>query len=70
MREVFGLTFPALVRDLRLARAARRLADGDETVAAIARAVGLDNPGYFARLFRRAHACAPLIPPAAPRALA
>jgi AraC-like DNA-binding protein len=60
VREVFGLTFPALLRDLRLARAARRLADGDETVAVIARAVGLDDPGYFARLFRRAHGCAPL----------
>ena len=60
VREVFGLTFPALLRDLRLARAARRLADGDEAVGVVARAVGLDDPGYFARLFRRAHGCAPL----------
>lgn len=43
----------------RLREARRLLADTDLTVAAVGRRVGYDDPGYFARRFRREHGVAP-----------
>jgi len=53
VREVCGCSLQALVQEERLHAAQRRLADTDETVAAIGAAVGWPDAPHFARIFRR-----------------
>ncbi|GAB4056414.1 two-component regulator propeller domain-containing protein [Spirosoma litoris] len=40
------------IREMRLAKAAELLLEGDESVTQIAYAVGFDNPSYFTKLFQ------------------
>ncbi len=47
------------VLDVRLRHAAERLRAEDTPIAAIAEAVGFDDPNYFARRFRARHGCTP-----------
>lgn len=48
----FGQPLHRFIIDQRLERAAHSLIWRDEPVAAVARGVGYDDPGYFGRLFR------------------
>lgn len=59
VRQLTGRTFPELIREARLAQAARLLMSGDETVRAIAGQVGFTDAGYFNRVFRRAFGTSP-----------
>jgi AraC-like DNA-binding protein len=57
-----GVTFSEWVRDRRLERCRRDLADpalAGETVLAIAVSWGFRNPSHFSRLFRAAYGCSP-----------
>jgi AraC-like DNA-binding protein len=57
-----GLTVSAWIRDRRLERCRRDLADpalAGETVASIAWSWGFRNPGHFSRVYRAAYGCAP-----------
>ncbi|MFW5829144.1 MAG: helix-turn-helix transcriptional regulator, partial [Planctomycetota bacterium] len=47
-----------LIRE-RLRRAAGLLRGGDEPVAAVAAAVGMQDPSYFSRLFKRQEGLSP-----------
>lgn len=59
VKELFGLTFPALVRRCRMQAAARLLAGGDERIATVARQVGYRDAERFAAHFRAVHGCPP-----------
>jgi transcriptional regulator GlxA family with amidase domain len=52
-RNATGMSPLEYVHTLRLEEAKQMLEAGDEPVEAIARAVGYEDPGYFARLFKR-----------------
>src|SRR5690606_5627885 len=52
-RSATGMSPLEYVHTLRLEEAKQMLEAGDEPVEAIARAVGYEDPGYFARLFKR-----------------
>jgi AraC-like DNA-binding protein len=57
-----GLTVSAWIRDRRLERCRRDLADpalAGETVASIAYGWGFRNPRHFSRVYRAAFGCAP-----------
>ena len=60
VRTHFGKTFPELVTEQRIAHAERLLAGSHLTAAAVARAVGFDDPSYFHRVFRRRTGRSPL----------
>ena len=53
-RAASGRSAHALLTSRRLFEAQRRLADGCEPVADVARASGFGSPAYFARAFRKA----------------
>ncbi|MFH1023715.1 MAG: helix-turn-helix domain-containing protein [Planctomycetota bacterium] len=53
VREVFGMTFSALVRSVKLREAAIRLRTTDLPVGEVARQVGVPDPNYFSRMFSR-----------------
>jgi AraC-like DNA-binding protein len=55
VKDLFGITFPALVRRLRLAAAARLLEQEGMTVQAAAARVGCRDRDWFARHFRAAY---------------
>lgn len=59
LKELFGLTFPALVRRQRMQAAARLLAGCGAGVAEVARRVGYRDAERFARHFRAVHGAAP-----------
>jgi AraC family transcriptional regulator len=52
-KQTTGLTPHAYVTSVRLTRAKDRLLRSQDSVAAVAQAVGLTNVGHFRRLFRR-----------------
>ncbi|MDA3959357.1 MAG: helix-turn-helix domain-containing protein [Planctomycetota bacterium] len=52
VRELSGSSFTALREQVRLERAQQLLRDDDRPIAAVARAVGIDDPNYFTRYFR------------------
>jgi AraC-like DNA-binding protein len=58
-RRLTGDSPNAYFRRLRLHRAARLLMTTDESVAAIARRMGYEDPLYFSRAFRRVHGVSP-----------
>jgi AraC family transcriptional activator of pobA len=55
-----GRTVQQWIAERRLAEARRLLAETDLTVAAVGEAAGFNDPSYFVRTFRRAHALTPL----------
>jgi AraC-like DNA-binding protein len=59
VRELFGITFPALVRRIRMQTAARLLAQHGLSVAEAAARVGCRDRDWFARHFREIHGCTP-----------
>jgi AraC-like DNA-binding protein len=59
VRERTGRTVLEWITDRRLVEARRLLATTDLPVATVAAAVGVTDPGYFARIFRRAHGVSP-----------
>lgn len=59
VRRLTGRTVVDWILDRRMAEARVLLAETDLPVADVARRVGLPDPGYFARRFRREHGVAP-----------
>jgi AraC-like DNA-binding protein len=58
-RRRFGLTPVAYRLRLRLQLAGKLLLGNRVTVAEAAKAVGFNDPAYFARVFKRAHGLSP-----------
>ncbi len=58
-RQQMGMSFVEYLNDYRLQMAARMLVSTEETVTAIARLCGFDQPSYFNRLFRRKYGMTP-----------
>jgi AraC-like DNA-binding protein len=59
VRRRTGRTVQDWIGERRMARARQLLAETDLPVGEIARRVGIADPGYFTRLFRRAHGVSP-----------
>ncbi|WP_434425151.1 AraC family transcriptional regulator [Nannocystis pusilla] len=59
IRQETGLTVSDWLREHRMSEARRRLRDTDESVEAIANAVGYADVTHFIRVFRRAHDLTP-----------
>ncbi|MBM2578013.1 helix-turn-helix domain-containing protein [Jannaschia sp. Os4] len=59
MKAHLGQSPTTYLNGVRMDHAARLLRDGDQTVEAVAEAVGLSNLGHFYRLFRRHHGTTP-----------
>ena len=59
-RRAFGCTVGEYVRQLRIERAARQLADTDLSLAEIALAEGFSDQSHFSNLFRRHTGLSPL----------
>jgi AraC family transcriptional activator of pobA len=55
VRRRTGRTVQQWIIERRMTEARKLLADTDLPVSEIARRVGISDPGYFSRLFRRAH---------------
>ena len=53
IRDKYHTSPVAYLLKCRMERAAQKLAFGTDTIAEVARAVGIDNPFYFSRLFTR-----------------
>lgn len=60
VRRRTGRTVQDWIAERRMAQARRLLVESDATVAEIARRIGYDDPGYFARTFKRSHGATPL----------
>lgn len=61
IKELFGVTFPALVRRTRMQVAARLLsAEPDLAVGEVAHRVGCQDLDWFTRHFRIVHGCSPV----------
>lgn len=54
-----GRTVQEWIIERRMAEARKLLADSDLPIQEIARRVGISDPGYFSRLFRRTHGTSP-----------
>ncbi len=61
VRRRTGRTVQEWIIEHRMAQSRRLLADTDLPVGEVARRVGISDPGYFSRLFRRAHGTSPRI---------
>jgi AraC family transcriptional activator of pobA len=59
VRRRTGRTVGEWIIERRMAESRRLLADTDLSVGEIARRVGISDPAYFSRLFRRAHGTNP-----------
>jgi AraC family transcriptional activator of pobA len=59
VRRRTGRTVQEWIIDRRMAESRRLLADTDLSIGEVARRVGISDPGYFSRLFRRAHGTNP-----------
>ncbi|ORW02546.1 helix-turn-helix transcriptional regulator [Mycobacterium kyorinense] len=59
VRRRTGRTVQEWIIERRMAEARSLLADTDLPVAAVAQRVGIYDPGYFSRLFRRVHGTTP-----------
>lgn len=59
VRRRTGRTVQEWIIERRMAEARSLLADTELPVAEIARRVGMSDPGYFSRLFRRTHGTSP-----------
>ncbi|MCV7394664.1 helix-turn-helix transcriptional regulator [Mycobacterium paraseoulense] len=59
VRRRTGRTVGEWITDRRMAAARALLAETDLPVAEVARRVGMSDPGYFSRLFGRAHGASP-----------
>ena len=59
VRRRTGRTVQEWIIERRMAEARSLLADTDLPVREVARRVGMSDPGYFSRLFRRTHGTSP-----------
>jgi AraC-like DNA-binding protein len=59
VRRRTGRTVQEWIIERRMAEARSLLADTELSVGEIARRVGMSDPGYFSRLFRRTHGASP-----------
>jgi AraC family transcriptional regulator, transcriptional activator of pobA len=59
VRRRTGRTVGDWIIERRMAEARKLLADTDLPVQEVARRVGISDPGYFSRLFRRTHGTSP-----------
>ncbi|UMB68649.1 helix-turn-helix transcriptional regulator [Mycobacterium paraterrae] len=59
VRRRTGRTVQEWIIESRMAEARKLLAHNDIPVGEVARRVGISDPGYFSRLFRRAHGMSP-----------
>ena len=59
VRRRTGRTVQDWIIDRRMAESRRLLADTDLPIQEVARRVGITDPGYFSRLFRRTHGTTP-----------
>lgn len=59
VKQLFGVRFSSLVQSMRLQEAARLLRSTDLTVSEIAIRVGIEDPNYLSRIFRRVTGTAP-----------
>jgi AraC family transcriptional activator of pobA len=59
VRRRTGRTVQEWIIERRMAESRRLLADTDLPIQEVARRVGISDPGYFSRLFRRAHGTNP-----------
>ena len=60
MKEKSGLTFQEAVKKARMKKARTMLKDTNQTVEAIATAVGYENVEHFNRLFKKAYDMTPV----------
>ena len=58
-REQFGVTVLGYLDQLRVTCAKRLLRFSDLTVEAVGREVGIPEPGYFSRVFKKVEGVAP-----------
>ena len=59
VRRRTGRTVQEWIIERRMAESRRLLADTDLPIQEVARRVGIGDPGYFSRLFRRTHGTTP-----------
>jgi AraC family transcriptional regulator, transcriptional activator of pobA len=59
VRRRTGRTVQEWIIERRMAESRRLLADTELSIAEVARRVGIADPGYFSRLFRRTHGTSP-----------
>jgi AraC family transcriptional regulator, transcriptional activator of pobA len=59
VRRRTGRTVQEWIIERRMAESRRLLADTDLPIQEVARRVGISDPGYFSRLFRRTHGTSP-----------
>ncbi|MCV7278967.1 helix-turn-helix transcriptional regulator [Mycolicibacterium flavescens] len=59
VRRRTGRTVQDWITERRMTESRRLLAETDLPIAEVARRVGIADPGYFSRLFRRVHGTAP-----------
>ena len=59
VRRRTGRTVQEWIIERRMEQARKLLTDNDIAVSEVARRVGMPDPGYFSRLFRRAHGMSP-----------
>jgi AraC family transcriptional activator of pobA len=59
VRRRTGRTVQEWIIEHRMAESRRLLADTDLPIQEVARRVGITDPGYFSRLFRRTHGTSP-----------
>jgi AraC-like DNA-binding protein len=59
VRRRTGRTVGDWIIERRMTEARRLLSDTRLTIAEIARRVGISDPGYFSRQFRRTHGVSP-----------
>jgi AraC-like DNA-binding protein len=59
VRRRTGRTVQEWIIERRMAESRRLLADTDLPIQEVARRVGIGDPGYFSRLFRRTHGASP-----------
>lgn len=59
VRRRTGRTVQEWITERRMAEARRLLADTELPISDVARRVGMPDPGYFSRMFRRMHGASP-----------
>jgi AraC-like DNA-binding protein len=59
VQELYGRSFPALLREVRLNHAVRLLHGSEDSITTIAARTGFRDASYFARVFRAAYGCGP-----------
>ncbi len=59
LKAVMDTNATQFIRDIRLARAAELLTEGEQNVTQVAYAVGFDNPSYFSKQFQERYGVLP-----------